>query len=75
MAEVVGAIALYQPVYHVIWTILSGAYTVCDGVRTRRKELRCLLDRCRDLLLELGKVLHRESVPTSMKENLEAVAR
>lgn len=73
MAEVVAAIALYQPAYQAVWTILSGAYTACDGVRTRRKELHCLLDRCRDLLLELGKILHRDSVPASMQENIEAV--
>lgn len=74
MAELIAIAAAYQPVYSLAWTVLTKAYSTYDGLQTRREQLRCLLDRCRDLLTELGKVLRGTRVP-DMSNNLNEIVR
>lgn len=74
MAETLAVAATYQPLFSLAWTVLTKAYTAYDGVRTRQEQLKCLLVRCRGLLIEFGKHL-RGTDDADMKENLEGVIR
>lgn len=74
MAEILAVAATYQPLYSLAWTVLTKAYTAYDGVQTRKEQLKCLLNRCRGLLIEFGKHL-RGANDVDMKENLEVVTK
>lgn len=74
MAELVAfAIAAY-PAFSTAWNVLQYALGVVDYVGTRQSQMKCLLSRCKVLMMEMGCFL-REEHPDELTDSLQNILR
>lgn len=74
MAEIMNALTASHPALGVAFTFLQAAYTLYNSVQGRKAQLKALLDRCKDLLLQVGNSLGRR-IDMSMGHNIKALTR